>query len=773
MNSIEERVLAETIERDDSIPASTKSRRASARLPTRESSMTERSDTRSPTVSWSSQLSSRSASTPSTVLSSLADDESEAIIEEEDIDVLSVDGRRRDGVGSPTQRDFDVERILGKRVENGVVWYKVRWEPVKVSRLQTELDEEGRWTVEIDGGKWRDVVEIRPVNFSNCEVIWKDSERPVWGLSHAMAKIAAWHEKNPEETDANEPKFWLGHRAGRTTPAIAYGMEADTDIFLDREFFDHLEAQSARSQENPSSSIHDDITSDKIVDDEVVDEHGDDGPAASSNEYRLDATKHLPRTQSRVSMMGNMSIDDSMEDFLDSAPAVTNNGDDDCFGIAPDAASDQSDEDQSVAHRFRKPYTRTPTAELYSSTPRPANLSQQIAGECVFDEHATLPTRSSTISQHIAASSPTAAYSTPPTQPLTSLERAAGPVPGIPASKQADKERSVPDIDWRTHGAVMPRPGDHKMMSTERTMDLPIRATPAPRSSSTMRASPAESRVSQADSSKAPSSVFHTPLQSAMELQKPVEQMQELMAAPNGMPNKNSAVRPDVSPDERPNQVPDPKSAGNSDVKSTEMPDGRPDKRPGIEQNHHGKKRAAPDHSPEDVVSFKEQEQSAPGSHAHQPKRTRHSTSPRTKSETPSATKMLFLNDHLYCTPGRPCIDPIATFSEYIPPKTPLVYNDREFEENEATVEEVRYVVSQCQCENAEILSKLARGSFEKLWRKGELESEENEEWSVEGNLSGRFWQELNKAVKLVCPSKKEVRKERKGKQRKVVIDLT
>ncbi|PPJ52273.1 hypothetical protein CBER1_10268 [Cercospora berteroae] len=695
------------------------------------------------------------------MLSSLADDESEAIAEEEDIDVLSVDGRRRDGVGSPIQRDFDVEKILDKRVENGVVWYKVRWEPVQVSRLQTELNEEGQWTVEIDGGKWRDFVEIRPVNFSSCEVIWKDSERPVWGLSHAMARIAAWHEKNPEETDANEPKFWLGHRAGRTTPTIAYGMEADTDIFLDREFFDQSEVQPARSQENPSSPIHDDIIGDKNVDDEAVDGHGDDRLDAPRNEYRLNPTKQSPRTQSHVSMMGNMSVDDLMEDFLESAPAVTNAGDDGFSDTAPDAASDQSDEDQSVAYRFRKPYTRTPTAELYSSTPRPANLSQQAAGECVFGEHFTMPTRSPTLSQHTAASYPTAAYSTPPTQPLTSSERGAGPAPGFLGSKQADEERGVPDNGRRTHGAVMPQSGFYKMTSTKRMMDLPIRATPAPRSSTTMRASTADSRVSQAN---APSSVFHTPLQSAMELQKPGEQRQEPMPAPTGQPDRKSAARPDVSSDERSNRTPDPRSAGKPDAKSNAMPDDGPGEEPEIEQKHGGKKRAGPDHAPEDVMSFKKQKQASPESRAHQPKRT--------TSETPSTTTILFVNDHLHCTPGRPCIDPIATFSEYIPPKTPLVYNDREFEENEATVEEVRYVVSQCQCENAEILSKLARGSFEKLWLKGELESEENGEWSAEGNLSGRFWNELNKAVKLVCPVR-GMEKRKKRKEKKVVIDLT
>ncbi|CAK1356405.1 unnamed protein product [Cercospora beticola] len=880
MNSIDERNLAETIERDDSIPASTIGRRASARLQAREPSMTERSDTRSPTVSWSSQLSSRSASTASTALSSVSDNESDAIVGEDDSDLLSLDGNRRGNVKISVERDFDVDRVLAKRVENGVVWYKVRWKPMRLPRIQTELNEEGQWTVEIDNSKWRGVLEVRPVDFFTCEVVWKDSERPVWRLGHAIASIAEWHERNPEDIDANEPQFWLGHKdSGLASSTTRYVVPEHTDFFIheDEEYFapkniDHtkplLEYCLRRSKLSPSAVrllnrpirrllIFSQRFRDSGKEIEIgrpgtfkalltycvgevrekpcsmcargnsafpycvyfegvaegvcvgcVVRGGCETSCESHNSHRayhdgakhqsvrhedvrsspagnrdLDVSASLSNARSGITVggqvgeqvdsevTGSMPVEDPFEHFFEPASEVASSYDEDFLDPAATTTSNHGDEDLPNAPRFQKPYTRTPTAELYASTPRPPKLLQLVAGGCIVGEHPTMSTRSPTLSQQTAASYVTAAYSTPPTQSQASSERAAEQVPGNQTFERADQERCAPGIQRRIHNPAIPQSGASKMTSTKRMMNLPIRSTPAPRSSSTLRASPADSRVSQTDSAKAPSSVFHTPPQSTVEVQKLGKQGEEPVLPVYGKPDERSATRPDVSSSGRLDRTPDLRLAEKPDAQPVDMPDDGPGKKPEIEQKDGGKKRAAPDHAPEDVTSFKQQEQPAPESDAHQSKRVRHasSSSPRTKSETHSATKILFLNDHLHCTLGRPCIDPIATFADYTPPRTPLVYNDREFEENEATVEEVRYIVSQCQCTNAEILSKLARGSFEKLWRKGELESEDGEEWSVEGNLSGRFWQELNKAVKLVCP----VRGKGKGGKKKVVIDLT
>ncbi|KAM3415092.1 hypothetical protein BST61_g10225 [Cercospora zeina] len=845
MNSIDERHLAPTIEGDDNLPAQSTSHAqpGQIRLPTVEASMTDRSDTRSPTVSWASQRSGRSTSIQSTALSSVSENVSEEDTEEEEkeddlTDAFSVDGDGRISSGNAVQRDFDVESVLEKRVENGVVWYKVRWKPTRVANDQVDLNAEGQWTVELDGGTWGGVFGVRSVDVNTCEVAWQDSERPVWRLGRAMSRIAEWHESNPEELDANEPQFWLGYKTDGMPSTMSYQMPADTGFFIGqrrRKFqpvnIDYtmpllkyclrratLSPHAVRLLNSPVQRplvfSRDFIDSGKEIDLRRANTfkallaycvgeargkscsrcasgksafpacvyHGGvlEGVCAGCavrgggcetscechNSHRIyhdGAGSHFVRPEETSTpeidneaadgvLTGN-GAENSGQDptcaqsenmtrstpggdqgFLDPAPAAASDGDEYFFDSAPDTAPDHEDEGLPDVHRFHKPYPRTLTEELYSSTPRPLNVSQAGGFDRLVDDRSTRPTSL----QQITASRAPETYSTPPTQPLQSSQRQ---TPEAPSDSGDERLESASQSRFQSDSGRIKSPevfirkaGAFGATSPTRTISLVIRSTPAPHSSSTVRGSLIDASSSQAGSEDDSRLAFHTPPRSAIELQ----QLEGPRLA--FLPVPKASIKPDAKP------------VGKQDA----------------DRKQQGKKRSAPDPAQEGAKSSEGAKQGSSNRDSHQPKRTRTiSASLSTKSEVSSTTQSLFLNAHRRCTPGKPCLDPIAGFPGYAGSRPPLVYNDREFEKWEATIDEVRYVVSQCQCENAEILSKLARGSFGKLFQRGDLEL--GERYSMEGELAGRFWRQLNQAVQVACP----VREKGKGKGRKKVVDLT
>ncbi|KAF2206543.1 hypothetical protein CERZMDRAFT_89170 [Cercospora zeae-maydis SCOH1-5] len=822
MNTIDERNLAPTIERDDSLSAQTigHARPAELRLPTVEASITDRSDTRSPTVSWSSQFSGRSTSTRSTALASVFEGGCEADLEEEEeeeeeqeddlTDVFIVDGDRQIRTGNEVQRDFEVQRVLEKRVEKGVVWYRFRWKPTRVANDQVDLNAEGEWTIELGGGKWEDVLHVRAVDKTTCEVAWKDSERPVWQLGRAIAKIAEWHESNPEEIDANEPQFWLESAADRTISAIHYQMPADTDFFIGQRtkklqpkdidytmpllryclrgdrLSPHTVRLLNRPVQRPLVFSQDFIDSGKEIDlgrgntfvallaycvGEVrgkscsscargksafpfcvysqgvlegvcvgcaVRGGGCETRCESHNSHRVyhdgaglvqpgETPTHEIEAEVAVgvlagAMVGNPGQDlagEQLDNVIGSTPgehqeffdpaAVAASNDDSFFNSAPDTALDREDEGLLDTHCFQKPYSRIPTEELYSSTPRPLTFSQR------------------------------------PTPSAPGDSRGKTMKPANRSRLQSDPVRvKSPETMMRQAGAV-------GATSPARTINLVIRPTPAPHSSSTMRGSPVDAGSSHARSEDHSRSTFHTPPRSAADLQQLGGPGHKSSPEPTGKTDVEAAGKTD----------------GRSDSKPSIKPGAKPVGQPGAHAGKQGKKRPAPDHASEDATSSEDAQRGSFTLDSHQPKRSRTTSAPTSTKSEISTTHSLFPHAHRHCTPGMPCIDPIAGFPEYAGTRPPLVYNDREFEKWEATTDEVRYVVSQCQCENAEILSKLARGSFGKLFQRGD--SELGEKYSMEGELAGRFWKQLNQAVKVACP----VREEGKGKGRRRVVDLT
>lgn len=119
---------------------------------------------------------------------------------------------------------------------------------------------------------------------------------------------------------------------------------------------------------------------------------------------------------------------------------------------------------------------------------------------------------------------------------------------------------------------------------------------------------------------------------------------------------------------------------------------------------------------------------------------------PSVKSEE---TQLPRIGKHLRCGNGRRCIDEDVGVPQ--PADQIVVYNDRTFDLGEATKEEVRFIVSQCSCENTEKLARLL-GKAHEVWI--ERNGETYEGWAREDELSNTLVANLNEAVATCCPSR-------------------
>lgn len=127
-----------------------------------------------------------------------------------------------------------------------------------------------------------------------------------------------------------------------------------------------------------------------------------------------------------------------------------------------------------------------------------------------------------------------------------------------------------------------------------------------------------------------------------------------------------------------------------------------------------------------------------------------------------------FRSVHPNCQPLQRCMDPLIGQPSYASGPI-LVYNDQTFAKDEASPDEVRYIISQCNCDNAETLFNLAKDSFALRFANGQ--EEDLSEYTWEGELAGRFWQQLNGAVVMCPPRGRKAKKKLRNKEE--VVDLT
>ncbi|KXS96591.1 hypothetical protein AC578_11133 [Pseudocercospora eumusae] len=125
------------------------------------------------------------------------------------------DAHRRVAPGSdPIETDFGIATILERKTKFGLDWYRVKWQPTDVRADQVH-EENGVTVVEIDGVRYGEVEEIWRLEgdaggAGTVTVVWRESWKPVWRLGRALASVAEYYERHPDQDEVRSlaPRFW-------------------------------------------------------------------------------------------------------------------------------------------------------------------------------------------------------------------------------------------------------------------------------------------------------------------------------------------------------------------------------------------------------------------------------------------------------------------------------------------------------------------------------------------------------------------------------------
>ncbi|KAF7184904.1 hypothetical protein HII31_13760 [Pseudocercospora fuligena] len=114
----------------------------------------------------------------------------------------------------PIETDFGVTTILARRTEQELDSYLVKWQPTDVRADQVH-EENGDTVVEIDGVRYGEVEEIWGLEDHANEadtvtVVWRESWRTVWRLGRALGCVAEYYKKHPDQDEVRnlQPRFW-------------------------------------------------------------------------------------------------------------------------------------------------------------------------------------------------------------------------------------------------------------------------------------------------------------------------------------------------------------------------------------------------------------------------------------------------------------------------------------------------------------------------------------------------------------------------------------
>ncbi|KAI5357234.1 hypothetical protein Slin14017_G122430 [Septoria linicola] len=713
MATIDERYLAETIERD--------------------------ADT-SVTSSW---VSGRSSVSVGTDIRS-----SPSMLEDDEAELSEVD--EEDDVGKPAQmgvlsleRSFEVDQILGRKFEDSIVLYKVKWRPSIVRNDRIRQNDDESWVVDIDGGRWDDVSEVNIVNSFEREVVWKDSWRPVWMLGGAMEAIAAWHIRNPDQEiilDFRTPAFWKLHKPEAPLLPLEYQMPADTDVFMGprSEYFqpkdiDHtmplLRYSRRRAKEKP-------LTPDALA----LLNRPVRRPLIFSKQF-IEAGKaiQIGRPTTFMALLAycvGQAIPDPCSSCTNGkSPVPKCVSVDSHFRGACVGCAILGNVSSCESHLSHREYERGDRLETYDSHGGGLRASQQAAAlrdDLYLDDFIN-----DVLQRDFGTASPPAPAQQCSLSPGLDNNATASPVQHDPSNQQSNGDmRRASNTDLRA--SVTP------------TDDSLYCATPKRHTTDPLADVRKDLELQTAQQqSKRPSEAFKSYASKGFEEERKDWPRTET-------PAMTLAFRPGPSSSSPLVQASDKKpcpSPGESSVSS--MTSSRSSKR---EQVHSPEAESSADEKP----SFKRWRRNK---HREQSKNKRART--QSQQEIKPEPEARFRSAHPNCQPLQRCRDPLMGQPAYANGPI-LVFNDQAFAKDEASPEEVRYVISQCNCDNAETLFNLAKDSFDLRFANGD--GAELSEYTWEGELAGRFWQQLNSAI-VMCPPRGR-KKKMKGRS-KQVVDLT